>query len=97
LGSTEQGEGSRYQETFRKESGTQDPKALGSTPTHLSPPPEPYTPPCIMSVSKCGIISKRWLILDKTESALALPEALGFAFVSELAISQECEVAIPYP
>lgn len=64
--------------------------------THLSPP-EPYTPPCIMSVSKCGTISKRWLILDKTESALALPEALVFAFVSELGISQECEVAIPYP
>lgn len=65
-------------------------------PTHLSPP-EPYTPPCIMSVSKCGTISKRWLILDKTESALVLPTALGFAFVSELGISQEFEVAIPYP
>lgn len=89
--------GSRYQETFMKDSSRQEPKTLGSTSTYLSPPPEPYTPPCIMSVSKCGIISKRWLILDKTESALALPEALGFAFVSELAISQECEVAIPYP
>lgn len=54
-------------------------------------------PPCIMSVSKCGTISKRWLILDKTESALALPAALGFVFVSELGISQEFEVAIPYP
>lgn len=65
-------------------------------PTHLSPP-ELYMLPCIMSVSKCGTISKRWLILDKTESALALPTALGFAFVSELGISQEFEVAIPYP
>lgn len=65
-------------------------------PTHLSPP-EPYTLPCIMSVSKCGTISKRWFILDKTESALALPAALGFAFVSELGVSQEFEVAIPYP
>lgn len=65
-------------------------------PTHLSPP-ELYTLPCIMSVSKCGTISKRWLILDKTESALALFAALGFAFVSELGISQEFEVAIPYP
>lgn len=97
MGSTEQGERGRFQEAFRKGSSRQEPKALSGTPTYLSPPPEPYTPPCIMSVSKCGIISKRWLILDKTESALALPEALGFAFVSELAISQECEVAIPYP
>lgn len=70
--------------------------APGQTPTHLSPP-EPYMPPCIMSVSKCGTISKRWLILDKTESALVLLAALGFAFVSELGISQEFEVAIPYP
>lgn len=65
-------------------------------PTHLSPP-ELYKPPCIVSVSKCGTRSKRWFILDRTESALALPTALGFACESELGISQEFEVAIPYP
>lgn len=72
------------------------PRVWEGSPTHLSPP-EPYMLPCIMSLSRCGTMSTRWLTLDKTESALALPEALGFALVSEPGISQELEVAIPYP